>query len=265
MRALARVVRPACFAGVVAFSAPLAAQDLARRVTSSDGVVNVIYPSRRSACGDGQSFMGNILGDDRMYSGDVVWNGRDGARWRVCVHGPARVAATVIDGEVTRLRVFVGPVPTPPPDARTITASPAEAVAWLSDLASRGSSRVSSDAIVPIVVADAPDPWPFLLRLARADDRPRAVREQALFWLSNAVIDHLGISDADAHASDDDEVRAQAVFALSQRPRGESVPDLIDVARSTRSAAARKAALFWLSQSGDRRAADLYAELLGIR
>lgn len=265
MRALARVVRPACFAGVVAFNAPLAAQDLAKRVATSDGVVNVIYPSRRSACGDGRSFMGNILSEDRMYSGDVVWSGSDDTRRRVCVHGPARVAATVLDGEVTRLRVFVGPVPTPPSDARTITASPAEAVAWLSGLASRGSSRVSSDAIVPIVVADAPDPWPFLLRLARDDDRPRNVRQSALFWLSNAVTDHLGISDADAHASDDDEVRAEAVFALSQRPKGESVPDLIDVARSTRSAAARKAALFWLSQSGDRRAADLYAELLGIR
>jgi hypothetical protein len=265
MRAVAHVVRPVCFAGVVVFSAPLAAQDLAKRVISSDGVVNVIYPSRKSACGDGRSFMGNILGTDRMYSGNVVWNGRDDDRWRVCVHGPARVAATVLDGEVTRLRVFVGPVPTPPPDARTITASPIEAVAWLSGLASRGSSRVGSDAIVPIVLADAPDPWPFLLGLARDEDRPRNVRQSALFWLSNAVNDHLGISNADAHASDDDEIRAQAVFALSQRPKGESVPDLIDVARTTRSAAARKAAIFWLSQSGDRRAADLYAELLGIR
>jgi HEAT repeat protein len=91
------------------------------------------------------------------------------------------------------------------------------------------------------------------------------VRQSALLWLSFAVTDHLGISDADAHASDDDEMRAQAVFALSQRPKGESVPDLIDVTRTTRSAAARKAAIFWLSQSGDRRAADLYAELLGIR
>jgi hypothetical protein len=118
---------------------------------------------------------------------------------------------------------------------------------------------------LPIVVADAPDPWPFLLRLARDEDRPRNLRQSALFWLSNAVTDHLGISDADAHASDDDEMRAQAVFALSQRPKAESVPDLIEVAHTTRSAAARKAAIFWLSQSVDRRAADLYAELLGIR
>src|SRR5262249_16371953 len=192
MRAVGRVVRPACFVGVVAFSAPLAAQDLAKRVTSSDGLVNVIYPSRPSVCGDRRSFMGNVLGTDRMYSGDVVWRGHDSERWRVCVHGPARVAATVLDGEVTRLRVFVGPGPTPAPDARTISASPVEAVAWLSGLASRGSSRVGSDAVMPIVLADAPDPWPFLLRLARDDDRPRNVRQSALFWLSNAVSEHLG-------------------------------------------------------------------------
>jgi HEAT repeat protein len=118
---------------------------------------------------------------------------------------------------------------------------------------------------MPLVLADAPDPWPLLLRIARDDERPRNVRSSALLWLSNAVTDHLGISRRDGRESDDDQVREQAVFVLSQRPRSESVPELIDIARVAKNPAARRAAIFWLGQTGDRRAADVFAELLGSR
>ena len=264
MRIVVCWTRAAIVAATSLLAVRVPAQDLAKRVTASDGTVNVIYPSRPSACGDGRSFQ-NVLGDNRFYSGDVVWTGRDDARTRMCVHGPARAMATVLDGEVTRLRLYIGPIPATPADIRTITVSPAEAVGWLSTMASRGTSRVAGEAILALVAADAPDPWPFLLRLARDDDRPRNVRGSALMWLSYAVNDHLGIADADSRASDDDEMRKEAVFVLSQRPKNESVPELIDLARTARNPAARKAAIFWLGQTGDRRAADVYAELLGIR
>jgi HEAT repeat protein len=55
------------------------------------------------------------------------------------------------------------------------------------------------------------------------------------------------------------------VFALSQRPKSESVPDLIELARSATRPSARRAAIFWLGQTGDARAADVYADLLGLR
>ena len=64
---------------------------------------------------------------------------------------------------------------------------------------------------------------------------------------------------------DDDEMREQAVFVLSQRRKTESVPELIDLAKNAKHPAARKAAIFWLGQSGDPRAVDVYAELLGLR
>jgi hypothetical protein len=243
-------------AGFVAVSTPLGAQDLTQRVAASDGIVNVVYPSRPNACGDGRGSIQNIFGTTQSYSYDG-----DG-RMRMCVHGPARVAATVISGEVTRLRLYVGPVE--PTDNKTLMVSAAEAVEWLKGIASRGSSRVASDAVVPLVVADAPDPWPFLLTLARDDTRAHNVRQTALQWLSYGTTDHLGLSEP-SHKTDDDEMREQAVFVLSQRPKGESVPELIDIARTAKNAAARRSAIFWLSQSGDRRAADLYAELLGIR
>jgi len=260
-----RVIRQSTWAALAAASlltSRLAAQDLAARVRASDGIVNVVYPSRPSACGDGRNFIRNVLGSSRgIYYGDV-WDSRDAVP---CTHGPARAAATVLGGEVTRLRVYVGPVPTSPPDVRTIAATSGETVAWLSSLATGTSSRAAPDAIFALVLADAPDPWPLLLKIARDDDRPKNVRSAALMWLSQGAIDHLGIADADAHGSDDDEMRTQAVFVLSQRPKAESVPELIDLARATKYPAVRKAAIFWLGQTGDRRAADVYAELLGIR
>lgn len=248
-----------------AFATQVAAQDLAKRVTSSDGLVNVIYPSRPNACGDGRGSIQNVLGENRFYSGDAVWTSRNESQRSACIHGPARVAATVLDGEVTRLRLYVGPVPDASPDVRTISVSATEAVQWLTGIAARGTSRVASNAILPMVVADAPDPWPVLLRIARDDTRPRDVRQSTLQWLSYGVNQHLGIADADAGGSDDDEMRKQAVFVLSQRPKTESVPELMDLARNAKHPAARKEAIFWLSQSGDMRVADLYAELLGIR
>ena len=83
-------------------------------------------------------------------------------------------------------------------------------------------------------------------------------------WLSMGVNDHLGIADT-RDESTDDEMRSQAVFVLSQRPKSESVPELIDLARSAKHASARRAAIFWLGQTGDSRAIEVYAELLGIR
>ena len=104
-----------------------------------------------------------------------------------------------------------------------------------------------------------------MLRIARDGSRPREVRQSALLWLGTAVTDTLGLSDVDERASDDDEMRTQAVFVLSQRPKSESVPELIEIVRTAKNRAVRKAAIFWLGQSGDPRAADVYAELLGVR
>jgi hypothetical protein len=52
------------------------------------------------------------------------------------------------------------------------------------------------------------------------------------------------------------------VFALSQLPRDEGVPKLIDVARTNRNPQVRKQAMFWLGQSNDPRALSFFAEVL---
>jgi hypothetical protein len=239
----------------------LGAQSLGERLTASDGLVQLIYPSRPTVCGDGQTMIANVLGRSNYYSGNAQFFGHGSWSDRPCVHGPARVVASVVGREVTRLRAYVGPVPVAPPETRTITTSASDAVAWLGEIAAHSTGRVASDALLPLILADAPPPWPLLLRIARDDSRPRDVRRSALTWLANGVNDHLGIADSHDD-SDDDEMRTQAVFVLSQRPKTESVPDLIELARSAKSPAARRSAIFWLGQTGDPRAVDVFAELL---
>lgn len=245
-----------------AVAAGASAQSLSQRVVANDGSIQVIYPSRPTACGDGETYIGNVFGQSTYYSGNSAISGRDSWRSRPCIHGPARVVATVISGEVTRLRPYVGPVPKS--DMRTLDVTSADASAWLNDLVTKGSSKLASEALLPLVLADAPEPWPFLLRIARDDNRPTAVRRSAMVWLSNGVYEKLGIEDTHAE-TDDDEVKTQAVFALSQHRNSETVPDLIDIARNAKNPAARRSAIFWLGQTGDTRAADVYAELLKLR
>jgi HEAT repeat protein len=88
-----------------------------------------------------------------------------------------------------------------------------------------------------------------------------------VFWLGQAAGDavtaELGALVVDGGV--DREVREHAVFALSQRPKDEGVPALIKVARTNKDPEIRKKALFWLGQSHDPRALDLFEELLTKR
>jgi hypothetical protein len=238
------------------------AQSLSQRVTSSDGVVQVVFPARAGVCGDGIAYIGNVFGQSSYYSGNSVYGGHGSWERRPCEHGPVRVAATVMSGEVTRIRPYVGPLPRV--EGRLLEAGAAEATAWLNELVSRAPIRLAEEAMFPLVIADGAEPWPFLLRVARDENRPLQVRRSALHWLGTGVADKLGLSNDDAD-TEDDEMRKQAVFVLSQRPKSESVPELMSLARSAKYPSVRRQAIFWLGQTGDMRAADTFAELLKLR
>lgn len=241
----------------------LGAQSLATRATQTDGIIQVIYPSRPEACGDGETFISNVLGRSRYFTNGGIISGRNGEVDPRCVHGPARVVATVERGEVTKLRTYVGPVPRS--DARTMTVSVADAREWLEQLVTRSVTRVSRDAVLPLILVDSTEPWPVLLGVARDERRPESLRRNALMWVSDGVNEHLGIADATAD-TDDDELRKQAVFVLSQRARRDGTAELMDVARTSKRPAVRRDAMFWLSQTGEiDSVANLYAELLGGR
>jgi len=71
---------------------------------------------------------------------------------------------------------------------------------------------------------------------------------------------------ADAIANDPEtEVKKRAVFALSQLPKDEGVPLLIQIARTNRNPEVRKQAMFWLGQSKDQRAIAFFEEILKVK
>jgi len=91
---------------------------------------------------------------------------------------------------------------------------------------------------------------------------PRAIRGKADFWLARGAAAKLGVADRD---DDDDDLRISAVFALSQQPKDVAVPQLISLARHNTHPAVRAQAVFWLGQSHDPRALDLFEEILRTR
>jgi HEAT repeat protein len=183
-----------------------------------------------------------------------------------CEAGPVRVSATVRGGEVTALRSYVGgrwsDADAPVTDLGTV-AAPA-AAAWLLGIAERGTGEPAQRAIVPATLARGVTTWPVLLRLARDERRPRAVRQDAVFWVSQAAGEAAtrGLNSLVDERDADLEVRERAVFALSQRPADESVPALVRIARTNESPRLRQRAIFWLGQSTDPRALAFLEELL---
>jgi HEAT repeat protein len=90
------------------------------------------------------------------------------------------------------------------------------------------------------------------------------VRRTALFWLGleAAAAATEGMAGVAEDEDEDQEVRAAAIFALSQRPAEEGVPILMELARTAREPATRKTAFFWLAQSRDRRVVPFFRDVL---
>jgi hypothetical protein len=245
--------------------APAGAQSLTRRVLDADGPVQFVFASRPGVCGDGATYVRDGFGgDNRIYENGNFRGHMRGDDWPPCAPGPVRVVASVSGGEILRLRTYAGPRrsgDSPPRDLGVIPVS--EAADFLVRLIEQARGRAANDAVLPFVLADSISPWPTLLRFARDEHLPRGVKSNIAFWLARGASFKLGLTDRDQ--DDDDEVRTSAVFALSQQPKETAVPKLIEVARTAPHPAARAQALFWLGQSGDRRAIDLFDEILNRR
>jgi hypothetical protein len=101
-----------------------------------------------------------------------------------------------------------------------------------------------------------------LLDLAKNDAAPK-VRSQAQFWLAQMVgrkvdSDPRIVRTLGDSAQNDPNVaiRKSAVFALSRLPAEQAVAELIQVASTSKDAATRREAIFWLGQSKDPKALD---------
>ena len=254
--------RVAAVAALLIVAAPLPGQSLADRITGArDGPVTFHYAARPGVCGDGEHF---IRTGRSSYHGSFSSH----RRMEPCIFGPVQVRLTLESGSVTRVQSWVGPLRSR--EARDLGAVPAaEAARYLMTIAARGSPSVSAKAIFPAVLADSAVVWPALLAIARDDEsRSRGTRREALLFLSRfasgAVSGHPNepFDEDEGEETADEDLKTHAVFVLSQLRNNEGVPQLLEVARTSRSARVRSQALFWLGQSGDPRALALFESVL---
>ncbi|MGH7651998.1 MAG: HEAT repeat domain-containing protein [Gemmatimonadaceae bacterium] len=252
-------------AALVCLAAAASGQSIASKVANvANGTVRMSFAARPGICGSGNSIRtggrGSMnWGDNWNTSRDVEWDSE-------CATGPARIVLDRRNGELADLRFYVGgrwrPAGSDVVDLGNVPAR--EAADYLLSIAQSDRGRMGEKAIFPATIADSADVWPTLIRMARNTDLPRPTRTQSVFWLGQAA-GEAATSDLNTLVLDnsvDREVREQAVFALSQRPRDEGVPALIAIARTNKDPEIRKKAIFWLGQSNDPRAIDLFEQLL---
>jgi len=264
-------VRAVGIAGAIATLTTAAGADgqsLARRIADApNGKVRVEFAARPDLCGTG-SYISHGNRNNRM-SWDSDWS-EDVEYTEECMRSPVRVVVTKSGGQIVRIRTYVGGRWRPATGSVTSIGqvSTREAVDYLMSVAnSSSSSKIGSEAIFPMTLADSVEIWQGLLRLARDQSRPNSIRTQSVFWLSQIAGEKItaNLAELTGDAAIDRDVREQAVFALSQRPHGEGVTALINIARTNRDREIRKKALFWLGQSRDPRALALFEEILSRR
>jgi hypothetical protein len=231
----------------------LSAQALTQRVAEvEEGTVRLSFAARAGVCGD-------------WADGITVRDNSD--EWQAdCEPRTVRVALRVKDHRVYALRTYVGGRWLPDRWSTDLgTVRVREAADYFIGLAERtGDTRVVGDPLLPAVLADSVVIWPSLLRLARASKVSEDTRSKAVFWLGQAAGEAVGAA-LDSIVRDDRgdrDIRKKAIFALSQRSNDEGVPALIRIARANPDPELRKTALFWLGQSEDPRALDLFEEIL---
>lgn len=225
------------------------------------GQVRFSFPAIDGYCGGG-NYIGRTGQDQR-----TRWSreSRDVEYEHNCDEGPGRVVVTRSGGASTNVRTYIAGRWRPNSEAVDLGMLGAEeAKTLLLAIINKDDGKAAREAIFPLTLVDSVTTWNDLMRLARNDSRSRSVREQAVFWLGQRAEGPAtaGLTELVGDEALDREVREQAVFALSQRPKDEGVPVLINLVRTHRDPAIRRKALFWLGQSGDKRALDLIEELL---
>ncbi len=241
---------------------PVHAQSLADRVAATrNGMVTFHFTARPGVCGDGEHF---IRTGRRSYHGTFSSN----RPMEPCFPGPVQVRLTLGNDGVNRVQYWVGPLRSREARDLGVVSAP-EAARYLMTLAARGSPGASAKAIFPAVLADTAVVWPALLVVAKdTDTRSGATRRDAMFWLSRFASGALAgrpnqpFDEDDDERGDDTDLKTHAVFVLSQLPRDEAVPGLLEIARTNRNWRVRSQALFWLGQSGDPRAIELFEQVL---
>lgn len=233
------------------------AQGLASRVANApDGRVQFNFPSRDAACGDGRTYMRLNWGtNSNEYYGN--WNGNNQPD---CVKGPARVVLELAAKTVIRVNTFVGPVEKPEGVTDLGAVSAKEASDYLMGLAAKAEGSVSSNAIMPAMLADGIDNQPALLAIAKDQSRARETRRSAITYLArdgrapaNIASQLLALVNDEA---DNQSVRQQALRTLSRLEGGAGIPEVIRLASDRQGGWVAREALSALAGSGDPRSRE---------
>ncbi|MEP6621981.1 MAG: HEAT repeat domain-containing protein [bacterium] len=260
----ARVV--ASLVAAIAASHTANAQSLESKVASARGTVAFQYVTRPNVCGSGESLTistdtstgWNTHGIPRgMRIG--AFSGDDSR----CDVGPARVIITRTGDSISRIRVTVGGVPSPA-DTELGVVSSADAAHYLLAIAPSLKGSVGDKAILGAALADSVVIWKRLIEIARDSRASEGSRKAALLWVSQEVgaAATVGIGEVATDDAAQLSVRQSALFELGQRQGGDGIPALLKVARESKSATLRKAAIWDLAQSNDPRALDFFEKIL---
>lgn len=233
--------------------------------------VRLGFPARPGVCGTGDGILireGD--GSTTFLSGRV--DHESGRRWRDG-DPPCRVGDVVVtavrssDGSWAAARLSIDDYATlavePGAEDRGYMTGQAAADLLLGEV--RGADgRTARTLILAASLARDAMVWPELAKLARDRTLGSAVRGSALHGLGRRAARE-AVATLDSVLSDPteaDEIRAAAVFALSQLPPDQAVPRLIEVVRTIDDARVRSRALFWLADFDDPRAVELFESIL---
>lgn len=138
-----------------------------------------------------------------------------------------------------------------------------DSISYMKTFMGPNATRKFNDSVVTVVaLTEGQRPLDELISLAR-DGANANTKGNALFWLAQrAGAKAVGQITAAIENDPDTKVKEKAVFALSQLPKDEGVPLLIQQARTNKNPAVRKQAMFWLGQSKDARALRFFEEIL---
>jgi hypothetical protein len=181
------------------------------------------------------------------------------------------VMARIERSVISRLRVFT---PECDVDAGSVPliwlegVVPDDSARWLASLATAHpedhdwQARVAEPAVGGLSLHTGDAAVRALIVLAR-DDQRTSMRNRALLALGQRAGQQAAAAIADAVERDPEAaVKRTAVQALARLPKDEGVPLLIDVARTSHSADARREAMVRLGQANDARAVKFFEEIL---
>ncbi|HEY0024582.1 MAG TPA: hypothetical protein VGB24_16830 [Longimicrobium sp.] len=222
------------------------AQTLARQVAANrDGTVLIHFDAAPGACGDGRAVIGRRLagGGVALFVPNLTHLPHDAEA--ACTPGPVRVALGMAGGRVASVRATAGPAP----GAAAVAVSPADASAFLLDVAMRSDGQVARGALVPVFLLDGEPVWRGLLRVARSA-RAQEARSMAAKELGRrAAATIRGAERGD-----------RADTELSRKNGGEE--EWLAIATRDGNPARRRAALQLLGKEGTPRALDLFESIL---